>query len=379
MITVPTELKLKDLYEGFRNPDTIRKLAATITDKAKGLNEDLKIMEVCGGHTHTIMKYGLTQLLPSNISFVHGPGCPVCIMPKERIDQAIALAQMPNTIFLTLGDMINVPGSLSSLAKERSAGYDIRALYTPLDALKIAKEHPDKKVIFFAIGFETTTPMTASVIKSTIKETIDNLFFHINHVLVPPAIDAIMDDGKANINAFIGPSHVSVITGAKIYEDVPKKFHTPIVVSGFEPVDVLHGILMIVNQKLQQIAELEIEYTRSVSMQGNTKAQILIDTYLQKREHFRWRGIGDIPLSALELKPEFSYLDAEKKFREILPTKEIDDHKLCICGSILKGVAKPMDCKVFGTSCTPNTPLGSCMVSSEGACNAYYRYKGVET
>lgn len=371
------ELKLKDLYDGFRDPNTISSLAKEISQKAKQLREPLRIMEVCGGHTHTIMKYGLPQLLPDNISFIHGPGCPVCIMPKERIDHAIALASMEDTILLTLGDMIRVPGSETSLAKERSAGKDIRPLYTPMDAIKIAKENPDKKVVFFAIGFETTTPMTAAVIKLTIDKKINNLFFHINHVLVPPAVDAIMADERAQINAFIGPSHVSVITGAKIYADIPLKYKTPIVVSGFEPVDVLQGILMIVEQKLQNRAELEIEYTRSVSMEGNKKAQELINTYMEPRGHFRWRGIGDIPESALKLKDEFSEIDAEKLFADILPNEEIDDHKLCICGTILKGLAKPMDCKVFGTACTPNTPLGSCMVSSEGACNAYYRYAGV--
>ncbi|UFS62485.1 hydrogenase formation protein HypD [Sulfurimonas sp. HSL-3221] len=372
-----SELKLKDLYDGFRDPATIRMLAAQIGEEAKALHEPLRIMEVCGGHTHTIMKYGLPQLLPGNIDFIHGPGCPVCIMPKERIDHAIALARMEDTILVTLGDMIRVPGSQSSLAVERAAGRDIRPLYTPMDALKIAKENPDKRVVFFAIGFETTTPMTAALLHAAVTQKVDNLYFHINHVLVPPAIDAIMSDGQAKINAFIGPSHVSVITGAKIYAPLPQKYGTPVVVCGFEPVDVMQGILMAVRQQVEGRAELEIEYSRSVTMEGNVKAQQLIDMYLQPRSHFRWRGIGDIPDSALELREEFAYLDAEKVFAEVLPTEPIDDHKLCICGTILKGLAKPMECKVFGTACTPNSPLGSCMVSSEGACNAYYRYAGV--
>ena len=372
-----SELKLKDLYDGFRDPATIRILAEQIGEAAEALHESLRIMEVCGGHIHTIMKYGLPQLLPANIDFIHGPGCPVCIMPKERIDHAIALAQMDDTILVTLGDMIRVPGSKSSLAVERAAGRDIRPLYTPMDALKIAKENPDKKVVFFAIGFETTTPMTAALLQAALAQKTGNLYFHINHVLVPPAIDAIMADGRAKINAFIGPSHVSVITGAKIYAPLPEKYQTPVVVCGFEPVDVMQGILMAVRQQVEGRAELEIEYTRSVTMEGNVKAQQLIDTYLQPRSHFRWRGIGDIPDSALELRPEYAHLDAEKVFAEVLPTEPIDDHKLCICGTILKGLAKPMECKVFGKACTPNTPLGSCMVSSEGACNAYYRYAGV--
>ena len=369
-----SELELKDLYSGFRNPDVIKALSQKITDEAKQLNEPLNIMEVCGGHTHTIMKYGLKQLLPKNIDFIHGPGCPVCIMPKERIDHAIALAQMEDTILLTLGDMIRVPGSSSSLALERAKGCDIRALYSPLDAIKIALENPDKTVIFFAIGFETTTPMTAALLEQTEKLGITNLYFHINHVLVPPAVDAIMADGQAKINAFIGPAHVSVISGANIYNPLPEKYGTPVVVSGFEPIDVLEGILKIVRQKNEKRCEMEIQYTRSVTMQGNTKAQKMIEKYMQPRKHFRWRGIGDIPQSALELREQYAKYDAEIIFSNILPTEPIDDHKLCICGTILKGLAKPNDCKVFGTACTPNTPMGSCMVSSEGACNAYYRY-----
>jgi len=367
-------LELIDLYNGFRDPDVIKALAKTITQEAKNLKEPLNIMEVCGGHTHTIMKYGLKQLLPKNIDFIHGPGCPVCIMPKERIDHAIALAQMENTVLLTLGDMIRVPGSKSSLAVERANGCDIQALYSPLDAIRIASENPDKKVIFFAIGFETTTPMTAALLAQVEKQGIRNLYFHINHVLVPPAVDAIMADGQAKINAFIGPAHVSVISGAKIYQSLPQKYETPVVVSGFEPIDVLQSILMIVRQKNEDRCEMEIQYSRSVTLEGNIKAQEMIAKFMEAREHFRWRGIGDIPHSALVLREEYAAYDAEKIFADILPTEPIDDHKLCICGTILKGLAKPNDCKVFGTACTPNNPMGSCMVSSEGACNAYYRY-----
>ncbi|MEA3492481.1 MAG: hydrogenase formation protein HypD [Campylobacterota bacterium] len=368
------ELCLKDLYDGFRDPDVIKALAYTIEREVKTLSEPLRIMEVCGGHTHTIMRYGLKQLLPEKIDFIHGPGCPVCIMPKERIDHAIALSQLESTILLALGDMIRVPGSKSSLAAERAKGYDIRPLYTPMDAIVIAEENLDKRVIFFAIGFETTTPMTAALLAEVEKRKITNLYFHINHVLVPPAIDAIMADGQAKINAFIGPAHVSVITGAKIYLPFPKRYGTPVVVSGFEPVDLLQSILMIVRQKNENRSEVEIEYSRFVTLDGNTKAQEVIEKYMQPRRHFRWRGIGDIPDSALELKEEYAMYDAERIFADILPTESIDDHKLCICGTILKGLAKPNDCKVFGKACRPNSPMGSCMVSSEGACSAYYRY-----
>lgn len=360
-----------DLIEGFRDPAHMKALALIIK---KECVRKINIMEVCGGHTHTIMKFGLSQLLPDNIEFIHGPGCPVCIMPKERIDHAIALASMPNTILATLGDMIRVPGSQTSLQKLRADGKDIRSLYSPLDVLKIAKENPDKNVIFFAIGFETTTPMTAVLVKSAIEQNIKNIYFHINHVTVPEAVEAIMSCGDAKIDAFLGPSHVSVITGYKIYEPIAAKYGTPVVVSGFEPTDVMESVLRIVRQINAGKSFVENEYARAVSREGNLQAQSLVDTYMERRSHFRWRGIGDIPLSALKLRDKFSALDAEIVFKEILPTVELDDHKMCICGDILKGKAKPFDCKVFGKACTPTNPMGSCMVSSEGACSAYFKY-----
>lgn len=360
-----------DLIEGFRDPEHMKALALIIK---KECVRKINIMEVCGGHTHTIMKFGLSQLLPDNIEFIHGPGCPVCIMPKERIDHAIALASMPNTILATLGDMIRVPGSQTSLQKLRADGKDIRSLYSPLDVLKIAKENPDKNVIFFAIGFETTTPMTAVLVKSAIEQNIKNIYFHINHVTVPEAVEAIMSCGDAKIDAFLGPSHVSVISGYKIYEPIAAKYGTPVVVSGFEPTDVMESVLRIVRQINAGKSFVENEYARAVSREGNLKAQALVDTYMEKRSHFRWRGIGDIPLSALKLRDEFSAFDAEVVFKDILPTVELDDHKMCICGDILKGKAKPFDCKVFGKACTPTNPMGSCMVSSEGACSAYFKY-----
>jgi len=368
-----SDLTLKDLYFKFRNPDTLKALSNEIHKLAKNLKEELYIMEVCGGHTHTIMKYGLKQLLPKNITFIHGPGCPVCIMPKERIDHAIALSKQEDVILATLGDMIRVPGSNSSLAKARSEGADIRPLHSTLDVLKIAKENPDKKVVFFAIGFETTTPMTPALIESSKKMGINNIYYHINHVLVPPPVKAIMDSGEAKINAFIGPSNVSVITGTKIYDFLVKDYNTPVVVAGFEPVDVMESILMIVKQKLSGNIKVENQYKRATTYEGNLNAQKLIDKYFETRD-FRWRGLGDIPNSALKLKDEYSNIDAEVVFKDILPNEPIDDHKMCICGEILKGLATPKDCKVFAKGCDPTNPLGSCMVSDEGACNAYYRY-----
>lgn len=360
-----------DLIEGFRDPEHMKALASLIKKECKS---KINIMEVCGGHTHTIMKFGLSQILPEFIEFVHGPGCPVCIMPKERIDHAIALASMPNTILATLGDMIRVPGSKTSLQKLRAEGKDIRSLYSPLDVIKIAQENPDKNVVFFAIGFETTTPMSAVLVQQAIEKKLTNLFFHINHVTVPEAVDAIMSGGDAKIDAFLGPSHVSVITGYKIYEPIAKTYHTPVVVSGFEPTDVMESVLRVVRQVNESKSVVENEYARAVSREGNLKAQALVNTYFEKRSHFRWRGIGDIPNSALKLKAEYAAYDAEIVFDEVLPKTELNDHKMCICGDILKGRAKPFDCKVFGKACTPSNPMGSCMVSSEGACSAYFKY-----
>jgi hydrogenase expression/formation protein HypD len=359
-----------DLINSFKNPEHIKALSLQIKKEAK---RRINIMEICGGHTHAIMKYGLTQLLPPQIEFVHGPGCPVCIMPKERIDEAIEIARQPNIILVTLGDMIRVPGSKTSLQDLRAEGYDIRALYSPLDTLKIANENPDKTVVFFAVGFETTTPMSAVLVEKVVKERIKNILFHINHVLVPPPIHTIMQEG-ADIDAFLGPSHVSVITGYNIFTPIVEKYKTPIVVSGFEPSDVMESVLRITREFNEGRCEVENEYSRVVAKEGNVKAQKLIEKYFEVRESFRWRGLGDIPKSALKLKDEFAKLDAEIVFASKLSKKPIDDHKFCICADILKGRAKPFECKIFAKACNPKTPVGSCMVSSEGACAAYFKY-----
>lgn len=367
-------LQLKELYSGFRNPDTIKLYAKLITQEAQKFSTKLNIMEVCGGHTHTLMKYGLKQLLPLHVNFIHGPGCPVCVMPKERVDHAIVLAKEPDVILVSLGDMIKVPGSAGSLQDARAEGADVRFVYSPMDSLKIAQENPKKKIIFFAIGFETTTPMTAALLNRVVSEDVTNLLFHINHVSVPEPMRVLLEDDESKIDAFIGPSHVSVISGSKIYEEFALKYNKPVVVSGFEPVDMMKSIHMLLKQINDKRCEVEVEYSRSVSRDGNLKAQELINKFFEKRDSFRWRGIGDIAGSALRLKDEYSYLDAEVIYKDILPTKMIDDHKLCICGDILKGKSSPNECGVFGTLCTPSSPLGSCMVSSEGACAAYYNY-----
>ena len=374
-------LELKNLYDDFRDGETIKAYARIIAKDAAKLNRTINIMEVCGGHTHTIMKYGLPQLMPENIHFIHGPGCPVCIMPKERIDHAYVLAMQEDVILVTLGDMIKVPGSSGSLQQARSRGADVRFVYSPMECLKIAAENPDKKVLFFAIGFETTTPMTAVLLDQVIREKIPNILFHINHVTVPEVMrelidsrDEHVDSYNNKIDAFLGPSHVSVIAGSKIYEAFPREYGRPVVVSGFEPVDVMEGISMIVKQFVENRCDLEIQYKRVVTHEGNLNAQKLISTYFEKVDLFRWRGLGNIPESGLKLRTEYAAYDAEVHYKEILPVAQIEDHKLCICGDILRGMAKPPECTIFGTACKPTSPVGSCMVSSEGACAAYYKY-----
>ncbi|MBM0636924.1 hydrogenase formation protein HypD [Campylobacter sp. VicNov18] len=334
----------------------------------------INIMEICGGHTHSIMKYALPSLLPKELSFIHGPGCPVCVMPRNRIDVAIKLASMPGVILCTLGDLLRVRGSEFSLLDLRAKGKDIRALYSPLEVLELAKQNPNKTLIFFAIGFETTTPMSALLLKKLIEEDIKNVFLHINHVTVPAPIKAIMDDENVKIDAFLGPSHVSVITGYDIYKPLATRFKTPIAVSGFEPVDILESILNLVRQVNQGSFEVYNQYSRAVSKQGNIKAKNLVKEYFKTCD-FEFRGLGLVKEGGLELKEEFSAYDASKKFDCTVQSK--DESKACICHKILRGLAKPYDCKVFAKACTPKNPIGSCMVSSEGACAAYYKYSKV--
>ncbi len=370
---------VRTLYQGFRQPAVIRALAEQIRHKARDLPEPLYMMEVCGGHTHTIMKYGIQQLLPENLHFVHGPGCPVCIMPKERIDHAIILAQTEGVILVTLGDMIRVPGSRLSLAECRANGGSVVPIYDPMDVLEIAQQNPQQKVVYFAIGFETTTPMTAVLVQQARRLQLTNLSFHINHVLVPPAMDSVMADSMTRVNAFLGPSHVSVITGAKIYQPIVQHYQIPVVVAGFEPVDVLESVLMLVELALSGQPALQTQYSRAVSFEGNAVAQTCIADVFDVRAAFNWRGLGNIPQSALKLRAQYADMDAEVLFESLLPQAPVPDHKACRCGDILRGLASPTDCKVFGKACQPSRPMGSCMVSSEGACNAYYRYAGFHT
>lgn len=357
-----------DLINDFRDKDKILAISNLIKQKSK---KPLNIMEICGGHTHSIMKFGISQLVGENINFIHGPGCPVCVMPKSRIDEAIKLACMDGVIFCTLADMLRVPGSKTSLLKLRSEGKDIRSLYSPLDTLEIAMQNPDKKVIFFAIGFETTTPMSAVLIDKTIKLGLKNLFFHINHVTVPAPLRAIMNDENVKIDAFLGPSHVSVIVGSDEYKGLCEEFKLPIAVSGFEPLDIVDSVLNLVLQHENGSHEVYNEYKRAVKPQGNQKAKELVRKYFEICD-FSWRGLGEIPKSGLCIKDEFKDIDARKVFD--CKVESAMESKVCICGEILRGRAKPYDCKIFAKVCNPQNPVGSCMVSSEGACAAFYKY-----
>jgi hydrogenase expression/formation protein HypD len=336
------------------------------------VGRSLKLMEICGGHTHTIYKHGIEGLLPSTIDLVHGPGCPVCVLPMGQIDDAVAMAQMENVIFTTFGDMMRVPGSQGSLLDARAAGADVRFVYSPLDALKIARQNPDRKVIFFAIGFETTTPSTAVTLLRARAERIKNFFVFCNHICLIPALQALLDSPDLHLDGFVGPGHVSMVIGTKPYEFIAQEYQKPVVISGFEPLDIIQSVLMIVRQHHEGRVAVENQYTRVVRPEGNVKALEAIEQTMETRETFEWRGLGWIPASGLKLRAEFADWDAEQYF--VVPRRRIADPKACQCGEVLRGVLKPWECGVFGTACTPETPIGTCMVSSEGACAAYYNY-----
>ncbi|MDE6044572.1 MAG: hydrogenase formation protein HypD [Helicobacter sp.] len=361
----------------YRDKARLLALLEAISAGAKKLRAPFHIMEVCGGHTHTIMRNGFAQILPKEIVLVHGPGCPVCIMPRARIDHASLLAQQDDVILLTLGDMIRVPGSFGSLGDARVRGADVRFVYSPLEALRVAKENPHKLVIFFAIGFETTTPMSAALLAQIHALKLHNVLLHINHVSVPEPLFALLESPQSRIDALLAPSHVSVIMGARLYEPLCEKFRIPIVVAGFEPVDILESILLLLAQKLENTARVDNQYARCVSERGNLKAQEMIQSAFVKRD-FEWRGLGIIPRSAYALREEYRAFDAEARFASLLAQSVGKDNKACLCGEILRGAKKPTDCPLFGKHCVPTNPVGSCMVSDEGACAAYYKYGFVE-
>ncbi|VAX06020.1 [NiFe] hydrogenase metallocenter assembly protein HypD [hydrothermal vent metagenome] len=364
--------------EEFRCHDLAQQLASAIS-KAVNPDRQYRLMEFCGGHTHAIFRYGVQDLMPANVDFIHGPGCPVCVLPIARIDHAIQLLQQEDVILCTYGDLLRVPASGGkSLLKVKAAGADVRMVYSTQDALHIAQENPDREVVFFAIGFETTTPPTAVAIKQAQAQELKNFSVFCNHVLTPAAIQNILqspelrDMESVSIDGFFGPSHVSSIIGSQPYEFFAEEFQKPVVIAGFEPLDVMQSTLMLIRQLNEGRHEVENEYTRVVTREGNHKAQKLVAEVMELRRSFEWRGLGMVPYSALQIKNSLAEFDAEQRFA--VTTTQAADIKACECPRILRGVKKPTDCKLFGKLCTPENPMGSCMVSSEGACAAYWSY-----
>lgn len=363
--------------EEFRDGAVARRLADRIAKEARP-DRRYRLMEFCGGHTHALWRYGIVEMLPPEVEMIHGPGCPVCVLPIGRLEQAIALARRPGVTLATFGDMMRVPArDRRSLLEAKAQGADIRMVYGSADALKMAVDDPSREVVFFAIGFETTTPATAVVVKQAAERGLRNFSVFCNHVLTPSAIDAILGspeakEGRIQVDGFVGPGHVSTIIGTAPYERFAREHRKPVVVSGFEPLDLMQSILMLVRQLDQGRHEVENEYTRAVVRDGNAKAIALVEEVLELRPSFEWRGLGTLPDSALRLREKYAAWDAEKKWQ--IPYEPVPDHKACACGEILRGLKRPIDCKIFGTACTPESPVGSCMVSPEGSCAAYYAY-----
>jgi hydrogenase expression/formation protein HypD len=357
----------------FRSQEAAGILTKAIAQAANPQRQ-YRLMEFCGGHTHAIFRYGIQDLMPDNVSFIHGPGCPVCVLPIARIDQAIELAERHGVILCSYADMLRVPsGGRRSLLKAKAQGADVRMVYSTRDALNIARENPDRQVVFFAIGFETTTPPTAIALKQAKQEGLKNFSVFCNHVLTPPAMRAILDAPEpVQIDGFLGPSHVSTIIGSRPYETFVDQYHKPVVIAGFEPLDVMQSTLMLIRQLNDGRCEVENEYSRAVSPEGNLKAQAAVAEVFEMRDSFEWRGLGWLDNSALQIKPEYADFDAERRFP--LSASDAQDVKGCECPAILRGTKKPRDCKLFGTVCTPENPMGSCMVSSEGACAGYWSY-----
>lgn len=353
----------------YRDERVARRLAEEIACVA---TKHWVLMEICGGQTHTIMRYGLDELLPAKVELVHGPGCPVCVTPLETIDQAVALALRQNVILVSYGDMLRVPGSNSDLLRAKAQGADVRMAYSPIEAVKIAKSNPDRDVVFLAIGFETTAPANAMLAWEAKREGLKNLSLLVSHVLVPPAIRALLTLPENRVQGFIAPGHVCTVMGYQEYEDLVRDFHVPIVVGGFEPIDLLQSVLMLVSQLERGESRVENQYVRSVSHQGNPAAQRILQEVFEVADQ-KWRGVGAIPSSGLRLRDEYAAYDAERIFNlELLSAEEPGE---CISSQILRGLKKPTDCPAFASRCTPENPLGAPMVSAEGACAAYYRYR----
>jgi hydrogenase expression/formation protein HypD len=355
----------------FRDGELGRALAAELPALVEP-GRTYKLMEVCGGHTHTIYRYGIEALLPDGVELVHGPGCPVCVLPMGRVDDGIAIARQPGVILTCFGDMMRVPGSQGSLQEARSLGADVRMVYSPLDALRIARENPDREVVFFALGFETTAPSTALTLMRARREGVGNFSCLCNHVLIEPPLRALLDAPGLQIDGFVGPGHVATVIGVRPFGFIPRDYGRPVVVSGFEPLDVLQSIRMLLVQLAEGRCEAENQYRRVVSWEGNTRARAAMAEVFAPRESFEWRGLGSIADSALRISDAYAELDAENRFS--VPGEQLADPRECQCGEVLRGTIKPWECRVFGTACTPERAIGACMVSPEGACAAYYSY-----
>jgi hydrogenase expression/formation protein HypD len=360
----------------FRDRGKALALLARIEKLARALEagraRPLRIMEVCGGHTHAIFRYGIEGMLPKSIELVHGPGCPVCVLPMGRVDDCVAIAEHPEVILATFGDALRVPGSRKSLAQARAEGADVRIVYSPTDALALARAHPDREVVFFGLGFETTMPSTALTLLEAEREGVGNFSVFCNHITIVPTIKAILDSPDQQLDGFLGPGHVSMVIGTAPYEFVARHYRKPLVVSGFEPLDVLQSIWMVLTQIAESRAEVENQYARIVPRMGNAAALQAVTRVYELREFFEWRGLGSIEHSGIRVRAAYARFDAERRFA--VPNARIADPKSCQCGEVLKGVLKPWQCKVYGSACTPETPLGALMVSSEGSCAAYYQY-----
>jgi len=353
----------------YRDPAAAARIAHAIADT---VTQPWTIMEICGGQTHAIVKFGIDELLPANITLVHGPGCPVCVTPVEKLDRAVAIASRPGVIFCSFGDMLRVPGTYKDLQTAKAQGADVRIVYSPMDALRIAQENPQHQVVFFAVGFETTAPANAMAVYQAAQLGLRNFTILVSHVLVPPAVEAILSSPNNRVQALLAAGHVCTVMGTTQYLPIARKYHVPIVVTGFEPVDILEGIYLAVCQLEEGRAEVENQYSRSVRPEGNTAAQALVAKVFEVTER-KWRGIGEIPQSGLGLRPEYWDFDAERRFH--VDGHDVQESSECIAGDVLRGLRKPKECPAFGTRCTPEHPLGAPMVSSEGACAAYYRYR----
>jgi hydrogenase expression/formation protein HypD len=368
----------------FRDPVAAKGVLAAIRGVIDEIGataeKPVHVMEICGGHTHAIFRYGLDKLTPGGLEFIHGPGCPVCVLPMSRVDECVQLAERPEVIFTTFGDAMRVPGTKKSLLQAKAEGADIRMVYSPLDALELARRHPEREVVFFGLGFETTTPSTALSIQQAAAEGLTNFSVFCNHITVPPPIKALLDDPDMILDGFIGPGHVSMVIGTKPYDFIARDYQKPIVVAGFEPLDLLQSVLMVLEQIRDGRADVENQYARVVPDEGNPVSIAACDDVYERRKTFEWRGLGEIDLSGLKIRDRYAAFDAERKF-EIgygASSRTAEEPEGCACGEVMTGRIKPRQCPQFGKGCTPETPLGALMVSSEGACSAYYQYGGIE-